>query len=68
MQITLDFSEDATQRLEEIKRKANTDSNAEVIRNALRIYEWHIAQTERGYEIGLVRGDVLEKVVTVFWD
>lgn len=68
MRVTLYISEVAAQRLEAIKKKAKADDNAEVIRNALRVYEWHIEQAENGYEIGLVKGDVLEKTVQLFTD
>ena len=68
MQINLECSAEASDRLEAIKRKSNADTNADVIRNALRVYEWHIDQAEQGYKIGLVKDDTLVKTVTLFTD
>jgi hypothetical protein len=50
-------------RLNRLRRDTNSSNYAELIRNALRVYEWFIDAQHKGYEIGLVKDDKLEKVV-----
>ncbi len=63
--VTLEFSDDAADRLDAIKKLTEADNDAETIRNALRVYEWHTKQAAAGYEIGLVKDGMVEKIVKV---
>jgi hypothetical protein len=61
--IKLEFSPDAVERLNRIKGQTGASTYAELIRDALRLYEWFVEQERDGCEIGIVRSDVLVKVV-----
>ena len=40
--VQFDFTPEALERLDEIKKKTGARTRAETIRNALRIYEWFV--------------------------
>ncbi len=61
--IQFEFSPDAVERLDRIKKETNSGSYAELVRNALRVYEWVIETEHKGFEIGIVKDDDLVKVV-----
>jgi hypothetical protein len=61
--IQFEFSRDAVERLDKVKRETNASSYAELVRNALRVYEWVIETERKGFEIGVVKDDGLLKVV-----
>jgi hypothetical protein len=44
--VQLDFSADALDRLDELKEKVGASTRAEVVRQALRLYEWFVNETE----------------------
>lgn len=62
--LQLDFSEKAYKTLTELKEKADVKTNAEVVRNALRLYEWFLDQ--KGAKIHIVRDDSVKEVELVF--
>lgn len=62
MKITFDFAPVAAERLNSLKMKTHADSHAQVIANALRLYEWLLDQNEQGYSFGLVKDDVIRTV------
>lgn len=66
MIVSLSLSTESVKRLSRLKKKAGTDDNAEVMRNALRLYEWLIEQTEQGYDIALLRDGHMVKDVKIF--
>ena len=49
--VQLDFSPEALQRLEDLKLLMDASTKAEVIRNALKIYEWFATQVDPEYVI-----------------
>jgi hypothetical protein len=49
--VQFDFSPDALQRLEDLKEKTDASTKAEVIRNALKLYEWFATQVDPNYVI-----------------
>ncbi len=49
--VQFDFSPDALQRLEDLKEKTDASTKAEVIRNALKLYEWFASQVDPNYVI-----------------
>ena len=44
--VQFDFSPEALQRLEDLKEKVDASTKAEVVRNALKIYEWFATQID----------------------
>ncbi len=44
--VQFDFSPEALQRLEDLKTKMDAPTKAEIIRNALKIYEWFATQVD----------------------
>lgn len=53
--LQLDFSPEALQRLEEIREKVGAKNNAEVVRGALRLYDWLLDQKKAGARILLYK-------------
>jgi len=51
--LQFDFSKDAVKKLEEIKKRTNSATRAEVIRRSLRLYDWITWQLEQGATIGI---------------
>ncbi|MCP4108182.1 MAG: hypothetical protein GY749_22000 [Desulfobacteraceae bacterium] len=51
------FSSEAVKRLDQIVKKTFSSTRAETVRNALRIYEYLVEQTEKGYSVQLVKGE-----------
>ena len=44
--VQFDFSSEALQRLEDLKELTDAYTKAEVVRNALKIYEWLVTQID----------------------
>lgn len=63
--VQLEFTQEAFVRLHEIKSRANASTNAEVVRNALRVYEWFLEQKAEGYKLQLVRDNHVKEVEIV---
>jgi len=57
------FSIDAVERLDSMVSKTKASTRAEVIRNALRLYEYILDQTEGGYQVQLVKGREKKTIV-----
>jgi len=65
--IQFEFSPEAYERLDEVKQATDAQSYAEVVRNALRVYDWMIKQQNKGYTIALSKeGEPLREVEFVF--
>jgi hypothetical protein len=64
--VQIDFSPPAYARLDSIRERSDAQSNAETVRNALRLYDWFLRQREEGYEVRLVKGDE-ERAVELLW-
>jgi hypothetical protein len=64
--VQLEFAPGAFVRLHEIKQLANASTNAEVVRNALRLYEWFLKQRAEGYKHQLVKDNQVKEVEIVF--
>ena len=60
--VQLDFTPEALERLREIKELAGAKTNAEVVRNALRLYEWFLRQKKENYTIQLVKDNWVKEV------
>lgn len=61
--VALDFSFNAYSRLKAIREKARVKTNAELIRNALRLMEWYLEKQAAGYSLGLVKDGKLKKEI-----
>lgn len=44
--VQFDFAPEALQRLDDIKKKTGATTRAEVVRNALRVYEWLVSEVD----------------------
>ena len=44
--VQFDFSHEALLRLDEVKEKTGATTRAEVVRNALRLYEWLVNEVD----------------------
>jgi hypothetical protein len=64
--VQLDFSAQAYEKLVELRKKSDLKSNAEVVRNALRLYEWFLQQKREGYALQIVRNDEAKEIEFVF--
>lgn len=61
--VQLDFSDTACKRLEEMRVKADGASNADLVRNALRLFEWYLDQKAGGKRI--LTEDSADRIVEV---
>lgn len=64
--LQLQLPDTASERLDSLVRRTEAASYAEVIRNALRLYEWVIGELEEGRNIALQDADGSFRVVQVF--
>ena len=60
--VTLDFSPEAFEKLQELKRQTGGGSNRETIRKALALLDWYISRRRERYELRLVKGDIVKDV------
>ena len=65
--LQLDFSSEAYQRLEELRKKADARSNADVVRNAIRLYEWFLEQKRGEFNrIQVSDGKTVKEIEIIF--
>lgn len=62
--IQFDFTAESMKRLEELKEKTDASTKAEVVRNALKLYEWFVTQIDPNYvvEIKDQEGNTIFKI------
>jgi type IV secretory pathway VirD2 relaxase len=65
--IQFEFSAEAFERMEKLKDKTHARSYAELIRDALRAFEWMVDEKEAGNEIGAIRGKEVVHVVKLLF-
>lgn len=63
--LQFEFSKEAYDRLEKMKAESGAASFAELVRNALRVYDWVKQQEKNGYELALVKDGEHVKSVTL---
>lgn len=63
--VQLEFTPDAMERLRQIRELASATTNAEVVRNALRVYEWFLKQKAEDYKFQLIKDDQVKEVEIV---
>lgn len=49
--IQFDFTTESMKRLEDLKEKTDATTKAEVVRNALKLYEWFVNQIDPNYVV-----------------
>lgn len=64
--LQLDFSPEAYKRLIELRKRTEARTNAELVRNALRLYEWYLNTRDYGSKIHLVRDNEVKEVEIIF--
>ena len=64
--IQLDISESAAERLDALKEKTEATSYSEVIKNALRLYEWAIEVGGEKARMVVQRDDGTTEIVRLF--
>ncbi len=60
--LQLDFSPEAYKRLLQLRAEAEATTNAEIVRNALRLYEWFLSQRRQNFRVQLVKDDLVKEV------
>jgi len=62
--LQFEFSPDALRRLDELKERADAATRAEVVRDALRVYEWMVREISPDYtlEIQNEEGDPVFRI------
>jgi hypothetical protein len=60
--VQLDFSKTAFQRLNSIRERADVKTTAELVRNALRLFEWYMEQREGGYKIQVTKDGQIKEI------
>jgi hypothetical protein len=61
--IQFEFSPDAYERLKKLKRETDAQSYAELVRNALRVYEFVVKQEKAGRHLGIVEDGKLTREI-----
>ncbi|MCY4576807.1 MAG: hypothetical protein OXC55_09490 [Chloroflexi bacterium] len=64
--LQIDFSPEAHERLIRIRERSEAATNAEVVRNALRLYDWFLDQRARNSRLQLVEGDAVKEIEVLF--
>ena len=55
--VQFDFSPEAYERLKALQHRANVQTYADLVRNALRLYEWFLEHKDEDYRLALVGDD-----------
>jgi hypothetical protein len=64
--VQIEFTPEVSARLREIKQMAGVKTNADVVRNALRLFDWFLKQRQGGWQLQLVKGDTVREVEVIF--
>jgi hypothetical protein len=64
--LQLDFSPEAFGQLQQLRATADVKTNAEVVRNALRLYGWFLEQKKNNYRIQIAKDDSVKEVELIF--
>jgi hypothetical protein len=66
-QLKIDFSVEAYKKVAELKERAELATDADLIRNALRLYDWYLQQVKTdNHRIQLVKDGVIKEVEIFF--
>ena len=61
--VQLEFTDDGMKRLTRLREELDARTNAEIVRNALRLYEWYAAQKKESRKIHVISTDGTAKEV-----
>ena len=64
--VQLDFSAEAYERLTQIRSKSETRTNAEAVRNALRLYDWFLDLRRRDAKLLISEEGTVKEVEVLF--
>ena len=64
--LQIDFSPEAHERLMRIRERSEAATNAEVVRNALRLYDWFLDQRAQNARLQLVEGETVKEIEVLF--
>ena len=64
--VQFDFTAEGYKRLLRLKERAEAQTNAEVVRDALRLYEWFLARKSEGHKICIVKDDFVKEIEFLF--
>ena len=64
--LQLDFSPEAYERLRRIREASDAQTNAEVVRNALRLYDWFLAQKRNNARLQVLEDDGVKEIEILF--
>lgn len=60
--LQVEFTEEALTRVETMRSRTGARSSGEVVRNALRIYEWLLKQQDEGFRVQLTNDKVVREI------
>ncbi len=64
--VQIEFTPEVSARLHEIKQMAGVKTNADVVRNGIRLLYWFLTQRKDGWQLQLVKGDTVREVEVLF--
>jgi len=65
--VQIDFSAEAYERLLRIRQKSGAQTNTEIVRNALRLYDWFLDQKATGSKVALLdQKGVMREIEIIF--
>lgn len=64
--LQFDFSAETIERVEAMKKAAGANTYAQVVNNALRLYEWFLAQQREGRAIMVRDGKKVKEIEFMF--
>jgi hypothetical protein len=64
--LVMEFAPSIVQRMHEIRRMSDATTHAELVKDALRLFDWFLLQRAAGWRLQLVRGDVVREVEVSF--
>lgn len=60
--LQFDVTDETLQELNELQSSTGASTRAELLRNALRLYGWFMAQREAGYAVYTKKNEKVEKI------
>jgi len=65
--IQFEFSQSAYQSLLQLRSESGVKTLSDLVRNAIRLYQWYIKQKKEGYTLALVKNGKVEKEVEIMF-
>jgi hypothetical protein len=64
--VVIEFGPTVVPRLDEIRRMSDAKTNADLVSDALRLFDWFLHQRAEGWRLQLVRDDIVREVEVSF--